>query len=99
MNENNRLKNDRLKNDRLKNDRLENNSNNIINDNNLVNIPLVNSEINDVENETFINYEIANKMEQLYLQLSQAQEQLKNMKKNQIPKNKGFFDVIKGFFK
>uniref|UniRef100_A0A6C0LYX8 Myosin motor domain-containing protein n=1 Tax=viral metagenome TaxID=1070528 RepID=A0A6C0LYX8_9ZZZZ len=99
LNENNRLKNDRLKNDRLKNDRLENNSNNIINDNNLVNIPLVNSEINDVENETFINYEIANKMEQLYLQLSQAQEQLKNMKKNQIPKNKGFFDVIKGFFK
>ena len=99
LNENNRLKNNRLKNDRLKNDRLENNSNNIINDNNLVNIPLVNSEINDVENETFINYEIANKMEQLYLQLSQAQEQLKNMKKNQIPKNKGFFDVIKGFFK
>jgi hypothetical protein len=86
-------------NNRLKNNRLENDSNNIINDNNLVNIPLVNSEINDVENETFINYEIANKMEQLYLQLSQAQEQLKNMKKNQIPKNKGFFDVIKGFFK
>lgn len=57
--------------------------------------------VNDINSETteiYINYEIANKMENLYLQLSQAKEELSKMKKNKSRKNRGFMDIVKGWF-
>jgi hypothetical protein len=64
------------------------------------------SQINTIENNTvideddnYVNYELANKMENLYLSLSQAQEELDKLRKNKVPKNRGFIDVFKSWFK
>ena len=56
-------------------------------------------ELSGEEFKTYDCHEIANKMENLYLQLSQAQEELDKMKRKNRPKNRGLMEVIKGWFK
>ena len=56
-------------------------------------------QINSSQGDDYINHEIANKMEKLYLQLSEAQENLNKIKSRNKPSNRGIFRIFKDWFK
>lgn len=79
------LENNNLKNNNKSNDYNKNKNELKMNDK---------SNINDIQ----ANYELAQKMEDLYLKLSIAEEQLKQTNLLKYNKNKGFFDYLRDIF-